>query len=817
MEEKKISLEDIEGIGPKTLKKLKDAGITDVNILASINPNELAAIAEISEDQAKKIINAAREALGLISFETADKVLERRLKMKKITTGSKKLDELLGGGIPTQAITEAFGAFGSGKCVSKDTEVIYFNDEKMHFGKIGEVYEKYKKIYGEKRFDNGFIVKLNNVKVLGITERGIEKVQASYIYKEFVPEILEIITKRGRIIKITEQHKLLSVEENGIVWKQSSLLKNKDIIAVPKELIENNTSILSEEDAYFLGLFVAEGTSNPLSITISDKKIKDKIVEYIEKKFGYKPRIRIDKRRKKEKYIILLKKKTKEFLGKLALANASSKFVPEEIFNSPKKVLISFLKGYFEGDAYFKRNYLEIVTKSKVLASQISYLLKIIGIECILKKKKYKGKEYYRIFVRGKDREKLKEIIGKEYKCRNSYYGYSGPIINLLRKIYKETIGSKRGNLAKIIGKKSLNNYAYKVLTKSSRVKNISLNTFEKIVEIFVFGKKILEKALELTNNFEENFEKLYKLLPFPFLSLSKKLGIKKSTLRNYIYRKIPKEKLETIKNEIKNELKIRLEKLEKAIDYLKIIYFFEWDEIVEIRKIKYNDFVYDFVVPKYHNFIGGIMPTIFHNTQLAFQLSVNVQLPEDQGGLERACLFIDSEGTFSPERIKQIAEARGLDPKKVLSNIHYARAYSSEHQILLVEKAADIIQQKNIGLIIIDSITSHFRADYSGRGELAERQQKLNKHLHQLQRLADAFNLAVYITNQVMARPDIIFGDPTQPVGGHVLAHISFYRIYLRKSKQNLRIAKLIDAPNLPEGEVVFQITEKGIEDYNE
>jgi len=203
--------------------------------------------------------------------------------------------------------------------------------------------------------------------------------------------------------------------------------------------------------------------------------------------------------------------------------------------------------------------------------------------------------------------------------------------------------------------------------------------------------------------------------------------------------------------------------------------------------------------------------------TQLAFQLAINVQLPEEQGGLERACLFIDSEGTFSPERIVEISKNRGLDADKILKNIYVARAYSSEHQILLVEKAAEIIKEKNIGLIIVDSITSHFRVDYIGRGELAERQQKLNKHLHQLQRLADAFNLAVYITNQVMARPDIIFGDPTQPVGGHVLAHISFYRIYLRKSKQNLRIARLVDAPNLPEREVVFQITERGIEDYEE
>jgi len=203
--------------------------------------------------------------------------------------------------------------------------------------------------------------------------------------------------------------------------------------------------------------------------------------------------------------------------------------------------------------------------------------------------------------------------------------------------------------------------------------------------------------------------------------------------------------------------------------------------------------------------------------TQLAFQLAVNVQLPEDKGGLERPCLFIDTEGTFSPERIYEIAKNRGLDPDKVLKNIYFARAYNSDHQILLVEKSVDLIKEKNIGLIVVDSITSHFRVDYIGRGELAERQQKLNKHLHQLLRLADTFNLAVYITNQVMARPDIIFGDPTQPVGGHVLAHISYYRVYLRKSKGNLRIARLIDAPNLPEREVVFKITEKGIEDHEE
>ncbi|MBU5682222.1 MAG: DNA repair and recombination protein RadA [Candidatus Aenigmarchaeota archaeon] len=271
----------------------------------------------------------------------------------------------------------------------------------------------------------------------------------------------------------------------------------------------------------------------------------------------------------------------------------------------------------------------------------------------------------------------------------------------------------------------------------------------------------------------------------------------------------IGEEKAKEIIESVREALGFKLETADKVLE-----------RRMKMRKITTSSKALD-------ELLGGGIPTqaiteafgMFGSgkTQLAFQLAINVQLPEEQGGLERACLFIDSEGTFSPERIVEIAKNRGLDADKILKNIYVARAYSSEHQILLVERAAEIIKEKNIGLIIVDSITSHFRVDYTGRGELAERQQKLNKHLHQLQRLADAFNLAVYITNQVMARPDIIFGDPTQPVGGHVLAHISFYRIYLRKSKQNLRIARLVDAPNLPEREVVFQITEKGIEDYEE
>ena len=200
--------------------------------------------------------------------------------------------------------------------------------------------------------------------------------------------------------------------------------------------------------------------------------------------------------------------------------------------------------------------------------------------------------------------------------------------------------------------------------------------------------------------------------------------------------------------------------------------------------------------------------------SQLGFQLSVNVQLPPEKGGLNGNTLFIDTEATFRPERILQMASVLGLEPEKTLKNIYVARAYNSDHEIFLVEKAGEMIPEKNIKLLVIDSLTSHFRADYVGRGELAPRQQKLNRLLHNLQRLADSHNLAVFVTNQVLANPAILFGDPTRPIGGHVLAHQSTYRLYLRKSSGEKRIARMMDSPNLPPGECVFRVTPEGIRD---
>jgi DNA repair protein RadA len=157
------------------------------------------------------------------------------------------------------------------------------------------------------------------------------------------------------------------------------------------------------------------------------------------------------------------------------------------------------------------------------------------------------------------------------------------------------------------------------------------------------------------------------------------------------------------------------------------------------------------------------------------------------------------------------------LDPKQVLERIIVGRAYNSDHQVVLADQAARQAQTEHIKLLVVDSLTSHFRAEYIGRGTLAARQQKLNQHIHTLIRAAEVNQMSVLATNQVAARPDMFFGDPTSPVGGHIVAHACTTRTYLRKSKGNRRIARIADSPLLPESEAIFAITEEGILDVEQ
>ena len=227
--------------------------------------------------------------------------------------------------------------------------------------------------------------------------------------------------------------------------------------------------------------------------------------------------------------------------------------------------------------------------------------------------------------------------------------------------------------------------------------------------------------------------------------------------------------------------------------------------------------------------------------SQVTHQMAVNVQLSEENGGLDGGCIFVDSEDTFRPERIDDMVrglddailaaemERRGVEGtpddeealtelvELFLDQIHVAKAFNSNHQILLAEKAKELAGEHEedewpIRLVCVDSLTAHFRAEYVGRGELADRQQKLNKHLHDLMRIGDLYNTAILVTNQVASNPDSYFGDPTQAIGGNILGHASTFRMYLRKSKNDKRIVRLVDAPNLADGEAVMRVQGPGL-----
>ena len=203
--------------------------------------------------------------------------------------------------------------------------------------------------------------------------------------------------------------------------------------------------------------------------------------------------------------------------------------------------------------------------------------------------------------------------------------------------------------------------------------------------------------------------------------------------------------------------------------------------------------------------------------TQICFTLAVTAQQSVEEGGYGGNVCVIDTEGTFMPERIMQIAEERGLDSTKVLEKILIARAYNSEHQIILINSLPELVEKSGIKLIIMDSMIGHFRGEYIGRGTLAERQQKLGSCLSKLLRVAEAFNVSVVLTNQVLSTPDTMYGDPNKPTGGHVMAHACTHRVFLRKGRKNTRLARVIDSPSLPEEKIRFAITAAGVVDSDD
>ncbi len=484
-------LEDLN-ISPSIINKLREAGYRTLEALAAANINELATVVGIPLPTAQRIVNQAREALGL-RFKTALELKKERLGIKKITTGSKNLDSLLGGGVEVKTITEFFGEYGTGKCFVGNTRTVYMKEGYIEVKSIEDMFNGLADELTPLPYEGGQLIPLKDVRVLSYVSGGLMVSKAYGLYRERVIYVTDVRLDNGLVLSVTPIHPVLTVAGGKLIWKRANDLNVGDMV-----------------------------------VGISDS--------------------------------------------------------PEELIDS-------------------------------------------------------------------------------------------------------------RGGIHNV----------------------------------------------------------------------------------NY-----------------------------------------ELHEVEDVKIRHYDGYVYDLVVPDTHNFISAD-GLILHNTQLCHQLSVNVQLPIEKGGLGGKALYIDSEGTFRWERIEAMARGVGLDPDKVMENIMYIRAVNSDHQMAVVDEVMELIPKENIRLIVVDSITGHFRAEYPGRENLAIRQQKLNRHLHQLNRIADMYDVAVVVTNQVMARPDVFYGDPTQAVGGHVLAHAPGVRIQLRRSRGNRRIARVVDAPHLPEGEAVFAITEHGIRDVEE
>jgi DNA repair protein RadA len=787
--------------------------------------------------QNEKIFALEKLAKSDLRFEKISSITERKEQPEYVydiqTLDNPIIDNFITSNLVcahnTQSITEVYGKMASGKCVSKDTLILYFNPDTAHLKSIEEIYQTY--AVNEIPFDGGVAADLKKpVSVIGIDFNGnIKTATAEKLFKEKVKNITQITTERGTELNLTNKHPLLTISSEGIQWKSSGLIKEGEFIGTPQEIKYLGKETLTKEDAYFLGLFVAEGTGNPLSITAFEPKIQAWLKQFIKTKFGYEPT------QSRNKTITLFKKPTKTYLGNLANTNAGTKQVPQEIIASNEETIKAFLAGYIEGDGYLGST-VEMTTKSKKLAHELTYLFTRIGIQTSINEKPVNETTYYRISINGNKNKKIIEKIMEHSIVKNKNLAgeinfstkYGAPIIAvhpIIMRAYKKLTGSRRrfnkwNKKTMLEGK--LNTAFISYLATKPKTERITKETLQQIQDFFKQRMLDLGKTYELLKSpTKEKIIDGLAVLPYKTQEVYKKLGLKRSTFQNYVTRKMPENKIK----EIANTLQAMIEETIQDTQLIKDLKTLEitldqtiaWEKIIKKEEKEYNDWVYDLSVPQTKSFIGGNKPTWLHNSQWCFQTAVTVQLPKEQGGLEGGCLYIDSENSFRPERVIQVAKKFGLEVEQVLKNIYVARAYNAEHQMILADKATEMIKEKNIKLVIVDSLTAQFRAEFVGRGTLAERQQKLNKHMRTLQKLAEMSNVAVLVTNQVMSRPDILFGDPTEPVGGNVVGHASKTRLYLRKSKEDKRVAKLVDSPSLPDGEALYRITENGIEDIDE
>jgi DNA repair protein RadA len=677
-------IDKLPGVGAATAEKLGASGYDNFMSIAVSSPGEMVNVAGVTEATARKIIAAARDSLDM-GFETGEELLKKREQVIKLTTGCKAFDDMLAGGFETGSISECFGEFG---CVSSDTLITLADGKMIEIGKIAG-----SRGAGEYEIELPIVTWFNN---------SLSKTFSRKLFVYDCDNLMKVTLSDGRIVQVTPNHPLMT--QNG--WKRADALSKEDYLVVswpnffPKDNVKLTKEItihekapkttlkkinfpekLDEDLAGILGYLLGEGWHERfskdggiarVSIGSSNKKIIGDWKKLVKSVFGIDSVFRRIESITETWSInsVMVGEFLKQFLGIYLIAK--EKYVPEQIFRSPKHVVAKFLACLYDSEGYAKQESGKGFKKAK----------------WVTKDGKVKQKTYFN------------EKKGKSIEFRSSSIKLIQQVQLLLTKF--EIKSSITQDMTRgFIG------YKLHIYRKENLVK---------------FYNHIGCKTYRLKTKISDIIESYQRVLQLPNINLVKIRGI-----------------------EIVNNL---------------------------------DGKVYDIEVPQTHSFLANNI--VSHNSsksQIAHVLAVRTQLPRDQGGADGSVIFIDGESTFRPERIIQIAKGASLDPEETLKNINVARAFNSDHQMLLAERVEDIIKEKMeserpIRLIVVDSLTAHFRADFSGRGELAPRQQKLNRHMHVLMRVASQYNICVYVTNQVMAKPDMFFGDPTAAIGGNIVGH---------------------------------------------
>jgi RecA/RadA recombinase len=749
-----VDIQDLEGVGPVTAGKLTAAGFDSIEALAVAPVRELMDKVGLDSSTAQKVARAARQTVQT-DFITAKQLWDQRQKVLRLTLGADNLNKLLGGGLESQAITEFIGEFGTGKCVSKDSIIATTSGLRL----ASEL----------SMLDSPFEIDDSRQATHGRTVRK---------FVTNVQEQVTIQTSGGFQITCSPQHRFFTlngkaeleeIHAKDIVEKRwLAVIRKLPAVEEQYELPRPSTghgqqhvfpNKITADLAKVIGYLASEGYIQWLgkSCTIvfsnADPALQNEYADSFEKTFGTRPHSPPSH----PTDLIVCSVRIGEWLIKLmptlkgtGEGKTGKKLLPQQATCLGVEETRALVRAYFDGDGWAKED---------------RPLIEIYSVHRPLL-------EQLRFLL-------LK--LGIYSKMRRRELAMSGEYAYQ----FANQVGSDRPcNLDKF------RNWKIDARNLTGDIIPVQMHTFSRLASLLGFNSD---------NRVWRSWVRSY---------LAQHAYPTRRTLGQLV------ERLEAFTDQMKQAgFTVEPEALQIAARLRALAESdLAWERVLKVTVKKEPTEMVDYEVNPHHNYVVNGFVT--HNSQICMQISITAQLPQKDGGLEGKVLFIDTEGTFAPQRVHQIAESMRLDPAKILEGIIIGRVYNSEHQVLAVDRAFKLCQEENVKLLIVDSVLSHFRSEFIGRESLSERQQKLNSHLHKLLRTAQALNLAVAVTNQVQANPQAFFGDPTRPAGGNIMAHAATHRIMLRKASGGLRCAKVIDSPYLPESEAFFHITEKGIED---